>query len=157
MKVTRAEQSYVPTDSAEPTLGLWPDTIYRLKVSVEKFLSCLLFVCMNIKYVHFMCLHSSAMYGYGLNTWTVVQLTAANFKPFIFCAGLRLVQCNEHFHFHDYGRLLLAFCIILLCTRKRTEFGKSHVYRRPMCVLENCQWCSFNRWICAAKSQAGEA
>jgi hypothetical protein len=56
---------------SEPTLGLWPDIISHLKVYVAKFLSCLcgalsltrgrvchLSVCMNIKYVHFTCLHS---------------------------------------------------------------------------------------------------
>jgi hypothetical protein len=32
----------------------------------------------------------------------------------IFCVGIRLVQCNEQLHFHDFGRLLLVTCIILL-------------------------------------------
>jgi hypothetical protein len=31
--------------------------------------------------------------------------------------------------------------MILLCDHKRTEFGKPHAYREPMCASENCQWC----------------
>jgi hypothetical protein len=34
---------------------------------------------------------------------------------YIFCVGSRLVQCCEHFHFHDFGWLLLVACMILLC------------------------------------------
>jgi hypothetical protein len=30
--------------------------------------------------------------------------------------------------------------MILLCNLKRTEFGKPHANREPMCASENCQW-----------------
>jgi hypothetical protein len=49
-------------------------------------------------------------------------MTTAKFKPLTFSVGLRLVQCSEHFHFHDFGRFLLVACMILLCNHKRTEF-----------------------------------
>jgi hypothetical protein len=68
-------------------------------------------------------------------------MTAAKFKPCISCVGLRLVQYSGHFRFHDFARLLLAASMILLCNRERTEFGKPHAYRGPMCPQENCQWC----------------
>jgi hypothetical protein len=32
-----------------------------------------------------------------------VRLTAAKFKPNIFCVGLRLVQYFEYTNFHDFG------------------------------------------------------
>jgi hypothetical protein len=60
---------------------------------------------------------------------------------YIFCVGSRLVQCCEHFHFHDFGWLVLVACMYLLCNHKRTEFGKPHAYRGPMCASENYLWC----------------
>jgi hypothetical protein len=61
-------------------------------------------------------------------------MSAAKFEP-------RLVQYNEHFHFADFGLLLLVACIILLWNHKLTGFGKPHAYRGPMCASENCRWC----------------
>jgi hypothetical protein len=58
-----------------------------------------------------------------LDTWTVVHVTAAKFKPLI----LSLVQCYEHFHYHDSKSHLPAACIISLCspTRIWTKEGYS--------------------------------
>jgi hypothetical protein len=68
-------------------------------------------------------------------------LTAAKFKPHIFCVGLRLVQCCEHFHYHDFVWLLLATCIVLLYNHIRTEVWKTCVNCEMVCALDNCQWC----------------
>jgi hypothetical protein len=60
---------------------------------------------------------------------------------YIFCVGTRFVQCNEHFHFHGFLWLQLVACIISLYSHKRTEFGKPHAYRGPMCASEKSRWC----------------
>jgi hypothetical protein len=36
---------------------------------------------------------------------------------------------------------MLVACMIVLCNHKRTEFGKPHAYRGPMCASERSQWC----------------
>jgi hypothetical protein len=66
-------------------------------------------------------------------------MNAANYKPLIFYVGFHLVQYCIHFHFHDCGRFLLIFCIILLRNHKRTELGKLHTYLESVRSLENCQ------------------
>jgi hypothetical protein len=68
-------------------------------------------------------------------------MTATKFKLFVFYVGFRLVQYYLRFHFHDCEWFLLVFCITLLCSHKRTEFGKPHAYRGPVCASGNCQWC----------------
>jgi hypothetical protein len=80
---------------------------------------------------------SSLRYHGSLDTWTFVHMTAAA-ASYIFYVGLRLVQYSEHFHFHDFGWLLLVAWMILFCNHKCTEFGKPH---EPMCASENFQWC----------------
>jgi hypothetical protein len=50
----------------------------------------------------------------------------------------RLVQYSEHFRFRDCQRLLLVFCIILLSSLKRAEFGKSRAFRGPVCASGDC-------------------
>jgi hypothetical protein len=49
-------------------------------------------------------------------------MTAAKFKPSISCVMFRLDQWSEQAHYHDFGWLLLAACIFLLCNHKHTEF-----------------------------------
>jgi hypothetical protein len=100
-------------------------------------------------------LTSNLFYHGILDTWTVVHMTTAKFKPPFFCVGPRLVQCNEHFHFHDFVWLLLVACMILLCNHKPMEFGKPHAYRGPMCASENCRWCGEPYFAGAAMSISG--
>jgi hypothetical protein len=90
------------------------------------------------------------------DTWTVVQVIAAKFKPFIFPVwGFCVVEYCVHFHFRDYEWYLLVFCTILLCNRKLTELGKLYAYLESMCVLENCQWCVEPSFSLAAISTDG--
>jgi hypothetical protein len=73
----------------------------------------------------------SSNYRSSLDTWTVVQLPAFKFKPFVVSVW-GFAQYCVHFHFHDCEWFLLVFWIPLLCNRKRTEFGKPHAHRGPM-------------------------
>jgi hypothetical protein len=64
-------------------------------------------------------------------------MTAAS-KPLTFSVpGFALSSVANIFIF----TILLVACMIFLCNHKRTEFGKPHAYREPMCASENCQWC----------------
>jgi hypothetical protein len=60
-------------------------------------------------------------YNGSLVTCTVVSLTTAKFRPYIFRVWLRLVLYREHVHSHDSVWLLLLACTIplynLLSTR----------------------------------------
>jgi hypothetical protein len=85
--------------------------------------------------------------------------------PYTSYVGLRLVQCCEHFHYHDLVRLLLAVCRILLCNHTRTGF-ESHVQFANRCTpwkiangAENLvlQALQYNEMVSAADSQAGLA
>jgi hypothetical protein len=65
-------------------------------------------------------------------------MTAAKFEAYyIFCVWL----CLFHFHFHDFGLLLLVASMIFLCNHKRMVFEKPYAYHELMCPSENCQWC----------------
>jgi hypothetical protein len=65
-----------------------------------------------------------------LVTWTIVNLTAAKFKPLIFSACPRLVLYREHVHSHAFVWLLLVACTILLYNRIHTEGWKLCANRR---------------------------
>jgi hypothetical protein len=94
-----------------------------------------------------------------LVTWTAVRLTAAKLKPLIF-----YMSCCEHIHSHDFIRLLLVACTILLYNRIHAEGWDPRANRGPVCTLENFQWfgepCFVGAVIwqaSAANSQAGQA
>jgi hypothetical protein len=79
-------------------------------------------------------------------------MTAAKFKPFISCVwGFALSSIAYIFIFV----IMNDFCIILLCSHKRTEHGKPHAYLAPTCALENCQCCEELYFASAAISIDG--
>jgi hypothetical protein len=81
---------------------------------------------------------STLFYKVACNS-TLSKKKSVTLRPTV-SRPVRLGVRREHFHFHDFGWLLLVACMILLCNHKRTEFGKPHAYREPMCASENCQW-----------------
>jgi hypothetical protein len=75
----------------------------------------------------------------NLDTWRVVEGTAAKFKPLTLSnTGFALSNVAIYFfffHFHVFEWPLLAAYIISLCNHTRTEFGKPHANGGPMCTL----------------------
>jgi hypothetical protein len=141
-----------------------------------------LVICQYVhKYLHFICLtkscvhmlylrplsvraqysnlsptNSSSRCHDSLDTWTVLHMSAAKFKPLIFSVwGFALSNIANIFIFMIMNYFCFFFCIILLCNHKRTEFGKLHAYCEQMCALENCQWCGEPCFALAAISTDG--
>lgn len=50
---------------------------------------------------------SSSRYRDNVETGMVFRVSAADFKSFKFCVGIRLVQYCEQLHFHDFENLSL--------------------------------------------------
>jgi hypothetical protein len=82
-------------------------------------------------------------YNSSLVTWMVVSLTAVKLKPLIIlCVWLCCaVLCCEYGHSHDFVWPLLVSCTVLLYNHIYTEGWKPCANHRPVCTLENLQWC----------------
>jgi hypothetical protein len=75
------------------------------------------------------------------DTWTLVHVTTAKFKPLIFSmTGFALSNVTNIFIFY-FEFLLLVVCIISLCSRRHVGFGKPNANRGPMCTLKIFHWC----------------
>jgi hypothetical protein len=88
----------------------------------------------------------------SLDTWTVVRLTVAKFKPLIFSVlGFALSYVANICIF----MILYDFCLLPALYNSRTgmRLGKLPVVRRTLF----CRRCNFNRWESAANTQVGEA
>jgi hypothetical protein len=69
--------------------------------------------------------------------------------------GLALSNGTNIFIFMILDDFCLFACMILLCNHRRTEFGKPHACRGPVCASEKSQWCGEPYFAGAAISISG--
>jgi hypothetical protein len=95
-------------------------------------------------------------YNSCLATWMVKSLNAAKFRPFIFSdPGFAMSLCFYHVRSHDFVRLPLVACTVLLYNRIHMEV-ESHVQiENPVCTLENVEWCRGTCFGCASILRGG--